>query len=92
MNLLDLRSIMGCPRGIRSVFSALSRQKENFTVYFSGIRRSLLHPNTAERSFFSHYNLFLKEKLARKARVITDREYRIVLMPRRPPIDNTPKI
>ena len=23
-----------------------------FTVYFSGKRRSLLHPNTAQRSFF----------------------------------------
>ena len=34
--------------------------------------------------FFSHYNLFLgklKEKLARKARVNTERVYRIVLMP-----------
>ena len=50
-------------------------QKENFNVYFSGKRRSLLHPNTAQRYFFSHYNLFLgklKEKLARKARVNTD--------------------
>ena len=43
--------------------------------YFSVKRRSLLHPKTAQRSFFSHYNLFvgnLKEKLARKARVNTD--------------------
>ena len=34
--------------------------------------------------FFSHYYLFLgklKEKLARKARVNTERVYRIVLMP-----------
>ena len=34
------------PRG------ALFGQKENFTVYFSGKRRSLLHLNTAQRSFF----------------------------------------
>ena len=50
-------------------------QKENFNVDFSGKRRSLLHPNTAQRYFFSHYNLFLgkrKENLARKARVNTD--------------------
>ena len=35
-------------------------------------------------TFFSHYNLFkekLEEKLARKARVNTERVYRIVLMP-----------
>ena len=34
------------PRG------ALFGQKENFTVCFSGKRRSLLHLNTAQRSFF----------------------------------------
>ena len=57
---------------------ALFGQKENFNVYFSGKRRSLLHPNTAQRSFFSYYNVFLgkrKEKLARKARVNTERVY-----------------
>ena len=54
---------------------ALFVQKENFNVYFSGKRRSLLHLNTAQRSFFPHYNLFLgklKEKLARKARKNTE--------------------
>ena len=53
---------------------ALFGQKENFNVYFSGKRRSLLHSNTAKRPFFPHYNLFLgelKEKLARKAHVNT---------------------
>ena len=67
-----------------SIYARFSRKKENFTVYFSGKRRSLLHPNTAQRTFFSHYNLLLgtlKEKLARKARVNTERVYRIVLMP-----------
>ena len=61
---------MGCPGGTRSVFTLA----ENFTVYFSGKRQSLLHPNTARRSF-SHYNLFLGK------RVNTERVYRIVLMP-----------
>ena len=40
-------------------------------------------------TFFSHYNLFkekLEEKLARKARVNTERVYRIVLMPPGHPI------
>ena len=53
-------------------------------VYSSGKRRSLLHPNTVQRSFFFHYNLFigkLKEKLIRKARLITEGVYRILLMP-----------
>ena len=49
-------------------------QKENFNVYFSAKRRSLLHPNTAQRSFFplQSFSRKLKEKPARKARVITD--------------------
>ena len=34
-----------------------------FTVYFSGKRRSLLHPNKAQRSFFPFYNLILKKFL-----------------------------
>ena len=82
LNLLDLRSIMGCPGGTRSVFTRTIRAKESFTVYFSGKRRSLLHPNTAQLSFFP-INLFLgkrKEKLARKAGVNSERIYRIVLM------------
>ena len=40
------------------------------TVYFSGKRRSLLHPNKAQRSFFPFYNLILTkflEKMPGKA-------------------------
>ena len=62
---------------------SLFGQKENFTVYFSGKRRSLLHPNTAQPLFFLGK---LTEKLARKARVNTERVYRIVLMPPGHPI------
>ena len=49
---------------------ALFGQKENFNVYFSGKRRSLLHPKTAQRCFFliTIFSFFLKQKLARKAR------------------------
>ena len=49
---------------------ALFGQKENFTVYFSAKRRSLLHPNTAQRSFFPttifslNLNINLPEKRA----------------------------
>ena len=54
------------PRGaLAQYLRALFGQKENFNVYFSGKRRSLLHLNTAQRSFFP----------------ITMRVYRIVLMP-----------
>ena len=60
LNLLDLRRLMGCPWNSRPVFiRAFQGQKENFTVHFSGKRRSLLHPMKAQRSFFSHYILFL---------------------------------
>ena len=46
LNLLDLRRLMGCPGSSCPVFiRAFQGQKENFTVYFSGKRRSLLHPN-----------------------------------------------
>ena len=72
------------PRGaLAQYLRALFGQKENFTVYFSGKRRSLLNPNTAQRSF-SHITIFflgeLNEKLARKARVNTERVHLIVLM------------
>ena len=73
LNLLDLRSIMGCPEGTRSVLRALFGQKENFTVQFSGKRWSLLHPNTAERSFFPLPSISRKteRKICPKARVNT---------------------
>ena len=61
---------------------------------FSGKKRTSLNISrekgdhyyikTRHNDIFSHYNLFLrkrKEKLARKARVNTERVYRIVLMP-----------
>ena len=60
---------------------SLFGQKENFTVYFSGKRRSLLHPKTEQPLFFLGKCL-----LARKARVNTKRVYRIVLMPPGHPI------
>ena len=53
LNLFDLRGIMGCPGGaLAQYLRPLLGQKENFTVYFAGKRRSLLHPNTTRRSFF----------------------------------------
>ena len=52
LNLLESVSITGCPGGFAQYLRTFFGQKENFTVYFSGKRRSLLHPNTAQRSFF----------------------------------------
>ena len=83
LNLLDVRSIMGCPGGHSlSIYSRFWGKRELHCI-FLGKRRSLFHPNT-DHDLFSHYNLFLrklKEKLARKARVNTERVYQIVLMP-----------
>ena len=62
LNLLDLRSIMGCPGALAQYLRALFGQKENFTIYFSGKRRSLVHPNTAQRSFFA-IRIFFSENL-----------------------------
>ena len=64
---------------------------------FSGKQRTSLNISREKgdryyiqtRIFFCHYNLFLgnlKEKLARKGRVNTERVYRIVLMPTGHPI------
>ena len=83
MKLLDLRSIMGCPGGTRSVFTRASRAKRELHHVFLGKKAIIITSNTAQRSFFSHYNLFLgnlKEKFARKAGVNTGRVYRMVLM------------
>ena len=82
LNLLDLWNAQGeLAQYLRSLFW----QKENFTVYFSGKKAIIITSKlTAQRSFFSHYNLFLgklKEKSAQKARVNTERVYRILLMP-----------
>ena len=49
------------PKGaLAKYLHALFGQKENFIVYFSGKRRSLLHPNTAQRSFFPITLFFLE--------------------------------
>ena len=74
LNLLDLRSIMGCPGALAQYLHALFGQKENFNVYFSK-KVIIITSKCGTTIFFSHYNPFLgklKEKLARKARVNTD--------------------
>ena len=75
LNLLDLRSIMGCPGGTRSVFTRAFRAKRELQCIFLGKKAIVITSKDGTTIFFSHYNLFLgklKEKLARKARVNTD--------------------
>ena len=87
IEFVRLKEYYGIPRGaLAECLRRLFEQKENFTVYFSGKRRSLLYANTAQRSIFSDHNLFLgklKAKLSRKGHVNTERVYRIML-PRHP--------
>ena len=75
LNLLDLRSIVGCPRGTRSVFTRVFRAKRELHSIILEKKAIIIKSKHGTTIFFSHYNLFLgklKEKLARKARVNTD--------------------
>ena len=72
LNLLDLRSIMGCTEGTRSVFTRAFRAKRELQCIFLGKKAIVITSKDGTTIFFSHYNLFFfffKEKLARKARV-----------------------
>ena len=70
---------------LRLPFSSLVLVIWSFTVYFSGKRRSLLHPNTAQGSFFPLQSYF--KKTLRKNVPKSARKYkRNVLMPPGHPI------
>ena len=89
LNLLDLRSIMGCPGGNRSVFTRAFLAKRELHCIFLGKKAIIITSKHGTTIFFSHYNLFLgklKEKLARKAGENTERIYRTVLIPPEHPI------
>ena len=57
---------MGCPGGLSKIHcTRFVLEKWSLTVYFLGKRPSLLHPNTAQRSFLPITILFqenFKEK------------------------------
>ena len=75
LKLIDLRSIMGCPGGTRSVFMRAFRAKRELQCIFLGKKAIIITSKHCTTIFFPHYNLFLgklKEKLARKARKNTD--------------------
>ena len=78
LNLLDLRSIMGCPGGTRSVFTRAFRAKRELQCIFLGKKAIIITSKHGTTIFFFHYNLSLgkrKEKLTRKARVYILSEY-----------------
>ena len=80
---------MGCPGGTRSVFTRAFRTKRELNCIFLGEKAIIITSKHGTTIFFSDYNLFLGKlegKLARKARVNTERVYRIVLMPPGHPI------
>jgi len=78
------------PRGHSLSIYMRFLSKKSTSQYISwGKGDHYFSPNTAQRSFFTHYNLFLgklKEKLARKACLNLERVYRIMLMPPGHPI------
>ena len=86
---------MGCPRGHSLIIYARFWGKKRTSLYISREKDDHYYIQTRRNDPFSHYNLFLrklKEKLARKARVNTERVYRIVLMPPGNESHNTPSI
>ena len=69
LNLLDLRSIMGCQGGTRSVFSRSFPAKREVQCIFLGKKTFVITFKDGTTIFFFHFNLFLeklKEQLARK--------------------------
>ena len=59
LNLLDLRSIMGCPGGTRSVFTRTSRVKRELQCIFLWKKAIVITSEHGTTIFFSHYNIFL---------------------------------
>ena len=78
LNLLDLRNIMGCPGGTRYVFTRAFWAKRGLHCIFLGEKAVITTSKHGTTIFFSHCNLLLgklKAKLARRARVNTERVY-----------------
>ena len=71
------------PRGhLLSIYTQFSGRKRT-SLYISRKKGDHYYIQTRQNDLFSHYNLFLgklKEKLALKAGVNSERTYRIVLM------------
>ena len=77
------------PRGHSLSIYARFSGKKRTSMYISREKGDHYYMQTRRNDLFSHYNLFLgklKEKLARKGRVNTERVYRIVPMSSEHPI------
>ena len=62
LNLLDLRSIMGCTGGTRSEFTLAFRPKRQLHCIFLGKKVIIITSKHGTTIFFSHYNLFLGKR------------------------------
>ena len=60
LNSLDLRSIMGCPGGTRSVFTRAFQAKRGLQFIFLGKKAIIIISKHGTTIFFSDYNLFLR--------------------------------
>ena len=75
LNLLDLRSSMGCPGGTCSVFTCAFRAKRELQCIFLGKKVIIITSKQGNTIFFFPLQSFLgnlKEKLTRKTHVNTD--------------------
>ena len=85
IEFIRFKQYHGMPRGHSLSIYLRFLSKESTSLYISwGKGNHYFSPNTAQWSFFTHYNLFLvklKEKLAHKVCVNLERVYRIMLMP-----------
>ena len=59
LNLVDLRSIMGCPGGTRWDIYARFSGKKRTSMYISRQKGDHYYIQTRHNDLFSHYNLFL---------------------------------
>ena len=87
IEFIRFKAYNGMPR--EHSLSIYFRAKRERHCIFLGKKAIIITSKQGITIFFFHYNLFLgnlKEKLARKARVNTERVYRIVLMPPGHPI------
>ena len=75
LNLLDLRSIIGCPGGTRSVFTRAFQAKRELQCIVLGKKVIIITSKHCTMIFFSHYNLFLGNLKEKLARVNTERAY-----------------
>ena len=84
IEFIRVKKYYGIPKGHSLSIYTRFLAKRELHCTFLGKKMIIITFNTAERSFFPITIFFwenFKEKLARKARVNTERVYRIVLMP-----------